>query len=247
MVAPSLHHPSKTGISMARRRNRSASCVYCGSKADTRDHVPPKNLFSVRPSNLITVPACDACNQAAKKDDEYFRLALSVRADTGDLPDVQGNMPKIFGGLKRPEAHGFARLLLRNVTALDVFSSGGIFLGKAPGFNVSLLRLSRVAGRVVAGLFYHETGVPLPKGYEVSAWQEDGLKRVDQAMLEKLKEWCAILQSRPPKTIGGDVFSYWFQQTQEDPYVSMWVLIFYKRVGFICMTALKDRQPVGAG
>ena len=60
-------------------------CYLCGKKASetpegglTRDHLPPRNLFpSPRPSNLITVSCCHACNNQAHKDDEYLRLAVS--------------------------------------------------------------------------------------------------------------------------------------------------------------------------
>jgi hypothetical protein len=62
-----------------------AKCYLCGKTAKetpegwlTRDHVPPRNLFpEPRPSNLITIPCCNACNHESHKDDEYFRLAVS--------------------------------------------------------------------------------------------------------------------------------------------------------------------------
>ena len=60
-------------------------CYLCGQKASatpegklTRDHLPPKNLFlPPRPSDLITLPCCNACNNQAHEDDEYLRLAVS--------------------------------------------------------------------------------------------------------------------------------------------------------------------------
>lgn len=64
---------------------REQECYLCGKKANathegklTRDHLPPRNLFlPPRPTDLITVPCCYACNNAAHKDDEYLRLAVS--------------------------------------------------------------------------------------------------------------------------------------------------------------------------
>jgi hypothetical protein len=57
-------------------------CYLCGKKASetpdgrlTRDHIPPKNLFPPPlPEDLITVPCCYECNNAAHKDDEYLRF-----------------------------------------------------------------------------------------------------------------------------------------------------------------------------
>ena len=57
-------------------------CVYCGALSpQTRDHVPPACLFPrPRPTDLVTVPACEACNAAFSMDDEYFRLAMLASA-----------------------------------------------------------------------------------------------------------------------------------------------------------------------
>jgi hypothetical protein len=51
------------------------SCVYCGEPGQlTRDHVSPQSIFpNPKPSNLITVPACQDCNGGFRLDREYFR------------------------------------------------------------------------------------------------------------------------------------------------------------------------------
>ena len=46
----------------------------------------PENLFpSPRPSDLITVPCCRACNNQAHEDDEYLRLAVSGYYNTNPI------------------------------------------------------------------------------------------------------------------------------------------------------------------
>ncbi len=80
-----------------RKKKRLGICVYCGRNGPvTRDHIPPKNLFATRPSNLITVPACEKCNRAACKDDEYFRLTITSRSDIGEHPEAQGGQSRCF-------------------------------------------------------------------------------------------------------------------------------------------------------
>jgi len=38
------------------------------------DHIPPKTIFGdKKPSDLITVPACEGCNNGCSLDDEYFK------------------------------------------------------------------------------------------------------------------------------------------------------------------------------
>lgn len=52
-------------------------CTYCGSSADTRDHVPSRILLELPyPENLPVVGACKVCNQGFSKDEQYFVCLL---------------------------------------------------------------------------------------------------------------------------------------------------------------------------
>jgi hypothetical protein len=70
---------------MKRVRHDKGECYLCGTPATTQDHIPPKCMFpKPRPTDLITVPSCCACNDKTKLDDEYFRLV--VAAGSRDSP-----------------------------------------------------------------------------------------------------------------------------------------------------------------
>lgn len=59
-----------------------AICAFCGQqfRGKTKDHVPPRGLFGESPKgNLITVPACEKCNNDTSKDDEFFRWVTIPR------------------------------------------------------------------------------------------------------------------------------------------------------------------------
>lgn len=236
---------------MAKSKRRVGRCVHCGKRRRlTDDHVPPALLFPrPRPSDLITVPACRECNGGASGDDEYFRWAITARHDVGDLPEVQQVTPAVLRGLARPQARGFLESVFQSITGVEVKSPAGLYLGTVPGYMVSLRRLDKVVCRTITGLFYREFGRRLPNGYEATAYIEDGLRRVDPASLEQLRRWCSIVQGRPPKTIGGSVFSYWFQSAEGDRHTTFWVLLFYQKVGFVGMTAptrlIPRKRPAG--
>ena len=70
----------KTPNSKKRRRGKSGDCTYCQRRvADTRDHVVPRALFTPPlPKNLVTVPACNECNQRKGEDDDYLRDYLAT-------------------------------------------------------------------------------------------------------------------------------------------------------------------------
>jgi hypothetical protein len=55
-------------------------CAYCGLEPGTTvDHIPPKLFFAPPyPSNLLTVPACTACNKSFQADDEYCQREVSL-------------------------------------------------------------------------------------------------------------------------------------------------------------------------
>ena len=52
-------------------------CIYCGSIADTREHVPSKTfLKKPLPSNLPVLPACQKCNNGFSSDELYTRTYI---------------------------------------------------------------------------------------------------------------------------------------------------------------------------
>lgn len=54
------------------RRNSNMYCVYCGDKADTREHCPSKAFLNKPyPTDLPTVPACKQCNNGFSADERY--------------------------------------------------------------------------------------------------------------------------------------------------------------------------------
>ena len=215
-------------------------CVYCGSKKQTTDdHVPPKNLFpKPRPSNLITVPCCRRCNNMASKDDEYFRSMLAMRIDAGEHPEVQKVLPIVFRSLRRPQASGFTRKLIQNVTPIDVQTPAGIIVGRVGGYAVENERLERVVARTVRGIYWHSYGVRLPGNYEANCYEQSHLlDSCDQDVLQEFAENFTPMFGKPPDAvIGNRVFEYWHRCDVNDKYKSAWILRFYGSVCYYCIT-----------
>lgn len=81
-------------------------CIYCGKLADTRDHAPPRCLLlPPLPSNLITLPACQSCNNGFSFDENVVRAFFALvglhphlvteRMPGGWLDKTLGRSPKI--------------------------------------------------------------------------------------------------------------------------------------------------------
>ncbi len=79
-------------------------CIYCGGRADTRDHVPSKCLLEhPYPTNLYVVGCCDSCNQSFSQDEEYFVCLIeSVLCGSTDPEKIQ--RPSVANILRKSPA-----------------------------------------------------------------------------------------------------------------------------------------------
>lgn len=224
---------------MASVKKPSTFCAYCGSTEQlTDDHVPPKSIFpSPRPGNLITVRACADCHTRTSKDDEYFKNSLCMNEMTADHPDAEKNRASVLRALARPQAKGLLKSFLRDAFPINLRTPSGIYVGQSYAYNVDLARLFRVVERTVRGLFAHEMCMRLADGYDVLVHSDDSLG-------DQLPEHVASLQKTvlgpllriPSKVIGDNVFSYRFLRTNEDPFVTVWGMIFYGNIPFLAFT-----------
>lgn len=59
------------------RRNSEMYCVYCGKRADTREHCPSKAFLKKPfPTDLPTIPACRKCNNGFSSDERYTKKMI---------------------------------------------------------------------------------------------------------------------------------------------------------------------------
>jgi hypothetical protein len=214
-------------------------CVYCGVVGTmTGDHVPPKALFpQPRPSNLITVPACGQCNNSYSKDDEWFRLTLSIREDVKTNADRNAVLPRVQDSLMRSSAAGFSRAFFENVHQVPRFSHSGLYMGIHRIHVAEVARLDRVAKRITKGLFYHVKGHRLPDNHGVNALHYSRNLEVLGTGLEEVVLGFVSLLSQEPAVNIGETFSYRWLQSPNGPERTIWLLLFYGQEEYFCTTA----------
>ena len=72
-------------------------CIYCGAKADTREHVPSKVFLNKPfPTDLPTLPACQKCNNGFSSDELYTNTYIEClksfcENNRDDLLEIQLN------------------------------------------------------------------------------------------------------------------------------------------------------------
>lgn len=218
--------------------NRSRSkplCIYCGkSEGTTRDHVPPKNLFSIPRPNLVTVPCCEPCRLSQPLDDEYFVRMISMREGV-DNPAAAFARDAVHRSFTKPNKIGFTWALINSINEIPILSPAGIYCGHAASYDVNLDRLGRVIERTMRGLYFHEFKVRLPDDRKCVVYALDGFATVDLETSSKIGRIWQHALSGQKRMFGDNVFTYWFQSL-DPPLATLWAFVVYGRVGFIAFT-----------
>lgn len=220
-------------------RHKYSACIYCGSiERMTRDHVPPKLLFSrPYPNNLPTVPSCQNCNGGFQSDDEYLRLVLLMRKESFQNPEVQSILPAVVRSLASPRRIGFAKAFFQQCGEIEMRSRAGLYIGHGPGFQPDYERLKRSVTRIIRGFFFIRRKSPLPESNNIVIWAEDGLHAVPDHLIKQLKRTIvAPLQANRPTNYGNGVLRYWVRFLSDEESNSAWLLEFYGRTRFLVFT-----------
>jgi hypothetical protein len=219
------------------------ACIYCGSSENlTDDHIPPKNLFpEPRTSDLITVPACQGCNKSYEKDDEYFRVALTVIAESLNPVARDLWLTKVVGGtLRRSPAMKYT--LLETLRHTEFRTPAGVIVGRGQTFRIKGNRVNRVVRRIVSALHWlHHGAVPSGDVEMIVAMSPD-LER--PGLVDRLVPF--LLGGQPMRQTGAGVFRYAFDRDEEIPAAGAWLLVFYSAVAFLVTLTppeLRDGEP----
>jgi len=212
-------------------RSIQQQCTYCGRTGElTRDHIPPKNLFpKPRPSNLITVPCCETCNASFSRDDEHFRTIVACTEETAQHPEAQKLWEqRILSQLHRTGGSAPHELIKQsfgsdatNVTEFQIHEAE--------------VRIAGVLVRIVKGLHFFEMGVSLPISCEVRFSLDTNLVDVG-GPAGAISVFDAARGSRG-RDIGDGVFSYRMAEWLGKPGGTIWLLVFFKSLAFLCSTA----------
>jgi len=185
-----------------KRPNRSAhdaQCVYCRSRAETRDHVPPKCLLEKPyPKNLLTVPSCRRCNESFSLDEEYFFVAL---AQVGFCPTLLS---------KLEEGDDVDRALNRRA-ALDerIAQSLTVEEGGSVSFRPELERMAKIVRKIAFGLFIrrYRRRTNQESFHPIGIYHQND--SMPQSLIAAMYNWPGIRRKRW-EIVQDGVFSYLF-------------------------------------
>ena len=181
----------------------------------------------------MTVPACEDCNTSFKEDDEYTRsvLAVDIRANWNYA--AQSNMPKIVRSLERPNATGFANYLVSQSNRMNVLAPNGLPVMK---INIDKQRINRTGWHMMRGLYFRETGKPIPVDAEARLESKAGLTADHPDMLTIARVFHLFQDHRNGAT--GTAFSYAAAFADQR---SIWLMLLYDY--FFWVGSIDTRDP----
>lgn len=218
------------------KRDRRGTCGICGVfGAVTRDHIPPKALFtSPLPSDLLTIPACRKCNGDASGDDEYFRNAICMSTYRGDDRHGIAGSEKAIRSIKR--SNTLRKEFTQTAHRVQVVTPGGIIERIGLAFTVDAKRINRVIKRIYRGIYYLETNEVLPVSYDIHVDTPESYANCDaetKALL--MSTVLKPLSSLPGKSFAEGLFRYRFARPDVVAAVSVCVMVFYNRLEVLCL------------
>jgi len=204
-------------------------CAYCGiGNHETDDHVPPKSIFiKPRPSNLVTVPSCDACNSSFQDNDDLFALFISTQAG------MDGELQReLHEKVKRAVArHRHFREILESASPeIPIMDTDGSILDKVQFLKMNDFHVSSTLERIVTGLAFHHYRFRVKSTGYVSIWYPSDSTMKHAAIQDVLKD-CVYSH------IGHNhEFAYRHGRTIDNTYASFWEFLFYDKFHFTAMT-----------
>ena len=201
---------------MGRTRKRTKICAICGRKpAATVDHVPPKGIFPKPKPNLITVPACLACNNGASKFDERFKVFLSLHVTRHSGPDNNPVFQQAFDTLQKNRK--LKSEILEGAQEVYLSTPAGIVFARAHAIKWDSRSHDEVIERTIRGLYFHHYGQVLGDKARVKVQWLSGLDERLYRMSESLEK----------HVIGRGQVVYVHLRPADHPLHSLWIFQFF--------------------
>lgn len=206
---------------MTKKQNR--LCYLCGSEgADTKDHVPPRGIFPLKPKGqLITVPAHRECNAKFQSDDELFRnliIAASYRTPEGRTA-WQEQVVKSWNS--NPKAKNILKDLLFRVNIKDPQNNLTV---PVEALRIDVNLVERQVARWSRGLFYKRFRSPLSQSSEIVV---NKLGPPEVSIIPLMKEYAKSHMIPRWHEVETNVFSYAFVTSTEAKDIGFAIFIFF--------------------
>jgi hypothetical protein len=221
----------------SRTKVRQGTCAYCGATGEvTRDHVIPRALFITMDVQMITVPACAACQREKGYGDDDLRDFVNLDWAGSQHPNALKQLERIARATL-VERSKFGRAFTKGGVDQELVTGAGIYFGEVHAVPIDSRDMFNTLEYIVRGLYFHEMKQRLPPESPVVIKHVPPLQA--RELLTKLRE----LPHRGP-TVKGNTVAWWASFHPEgEPETTLWLLVFNDRVYFLGSTGtLAERE-----
>jgi hypothetical protein len=168
---------------------------------------------------MVTVPACESCNQKKALDDPYLRDLLVMDLQCADHPVATALRRGKVMRAARTNRSEVTKSILKLARPKPLYTNGGLYLGHYPSIRLDGDRMDEIFKTIVRGLYYRLRGIRLPDNcvFEIC--------RVDPVHVQD-----AIRNMEEIKAVGpcriGDVFVCYATHATDDDHTTAWLLGF---------------------
>ena len=216
----------------------SKRCVYCGGVADTKDHIPSRNLFPKGASNtsFLLVPSCGGCNNSFSKDEEYFRnLIVSMLYDESITATYVADTAMTRSITKRP---ALAWQMFKKMSLVHFYRKGA-YLGIRTAYHLAdddYPKVDHVLDKYTKALYFLHVGHILPDSWFTRHfWVTRKNESVFRPFFSSMT-WITVKEN-----VFG--YSYWFETATKQGVLAP---VFYGCAPFFTMIFEKEPQRVVA-
>jgi hypothetical protein len=152
------------GTKRKRRKGerRQGTCTYCCKEGPiTNDHVFPQAIFLVLDAQMITVPACEACQQIKSLGDRDLRNFILMDIGGSQHPDAPEMVERMLRE-SNPRVRNWVRRMIESAREVELVTDTGIAVGSALEMDFNMERIVAAQEMVVRGLYFHEKGQRMP-------------------------------------------------------------------------------------
>jgi len=169
---------------------------------------------------MLTVPACEECNQSFKKGDEYTAMVIALDVQAASHRDVIGNMATITRSFQYPHGRRFVNYLMSQTTPSPILTPSGVPVRK---LTRDVERLASTGKRLIRGLHYVEMGKPLAPEARITMSMSDSVEPSDDLIKLAVQAYDASKERRQRDM--GNTFGY--AAGFDDDGRSTWVIMVY--------------------
>lgn len=211
-------------------QQRTGICTYCGAEGPiTMDHIFPRALFLVKDQDMLTVPACEPCNQLKSAGDSDLQLLVNLDIWGSQHEDSAKLIESVI--LRHPEKARRIEEALSQSRDVPLVTETGITLSYAVEIPFDPTNILVTVEMMVKGLYFKEKNSRLSSEVPLEV-----LAVPWNLAPEQLARLGSIRQRNP--IVKGKNVAWWvpYLPHDADEVSTAWIICFNDGVAFVCVT-----------